>query len=255
MRQIILSLLRLTTVASLFLDNGVHELTDLPTGWSFHSNAKHYEPLRLRISLRHPNEEYLDIARQVSDPESDSYGQYLSSEQLQVALPNVEDAAASIKTWLKSKDVTEFGRRRDWVDFNTTVSEAGILLNANFSWYSQRGEEPNLRTLAYSIPTQLKKNIDFVFPTIHFLNFAQRRRSLQRRQHLPPANPNCTNSICPQQIKDAYQIDHVPLDTYVTSPSRVGITRFLEQYANHADLQSFLKRFGLTGHRIPYDFQ
>ncbi|KAF2754433.1 family S53 protease [Pseudovirgaria hyperparasitica] len=226
-----------------------------PEGWTQRSVATPEEHITLFISIRPQHQNYLDRAREISNPDSPSYARYLSSPELQAALPNLDTSAQRIEQWL-SHNLIDAHRIGDKIKISTTVGKASQLLNAEFSWYQHLDSTPVIRTKSYSIPGGLQNDIDFVYPTIHFLTPKQPRSSyesssLAKRQGVRSEDLNCSNSICPKTIADAYQINYSPPSG---SSVRVGIASFLEQYGNHADLTSFLTQFGLQNHSTSYNF-
>ena len=61
---------------------------------------------------------------------------------------------------------TRTSAARDWISFAVPVSKANELLDADFTVFSHAstGKEV-VRTLSYSIPTDLQGHIDLVHPT------------------------------------------------------------------------------------------
>ncbi|KAB8343221.1 hypothetical protein FH972_022811 [Carpinus fangiana] len=217
------------------------------------------QDVHLQIALREPHTNYLQIAHEVSDPESPRYGQYLSAEELQAVLPGVDDPAAAVISWLHGNDARSIARDGEWLSFTTTVGHARSLLNADFAMYSFKDKAPVLRATSYSIPADLVSDIDFIFPVTQFLGSGEKEKSstaLHSRQHIPTGPPTCDNSTCPAQLKKLYNINYSPPDN--CSGSKIGIAGFLEQYASQTDLTSFLKQYGLTAAqksgKKPYKF-
>lgn len=233
----------------------VLETAHLPQEWS-QSDAHPDEPLHLRVSLKHPHEDYLDIAREVSDPSSSRYGQHPSADELTASLPDLTSAAAAVVGWLKTSGVHAFEEEDEWISFSTTARRARHLLAADFrQYYHSDASDSVLRTTKYSIPEHLHDHVDFIYPTVHFMDFNRKPRQpveLEKRQHLPPANPNCTNSVCPKEVASLYKINYQAPDA--KSGSKIGVAGFLKQNAHHSDLQAFLKGYGLAGQQFPFDF-
>ena len=70
--------------------------------------------------------------------------------------------------WLKENDIeaTKASPAGDWLSFSIPVSKANELLDADFSEFTHTDSETTLiRTLTYSIPADLKGQLDFVHPT------------------------------------------------------------------------------------------
>ena len=74
-----------------------------------------------------------------------------------------------VNEWLSANDLnaTVLSPFGDWMGFETTVSHANELFDAEFSTFvHDRSGKSVIRTLAYSIPASLKNHLDLVHPTI-----------------------------------------------------------------------------------------
>ncbi|KAF2148005.1 family S53 protease [Myriangium duriaei CBS 260.36] len=231
-----------------------HErIAKLPWGWTTHSTAQDDEPVSLRIALSHPHTNYLNVARDVSDPTSPNHGQYLSREDLKAILPNISTAASEVTSWLHTNSIHS-STLGDYVHFNTTVSKAKSLLRADFRYYQHKESDPVLRTEAYRIPRTLSHHIDYIYPTVHFIKpmTLDATRKLQARQHIPTGPVTCSDSVCPSQLAIKYNITYHPKDA--TSGSRIAVGGFLEQYPDHSDVKKFIKSYAVGKHNADYDY-
>ncbi|KAK4497871.1 hypothetical protein PRZ48_010526 [Zasmidium cellare] len=221
-----------------------HEQIDkIPAGWSYKREAEKHEMITLRAYIRHSHRDYLQIAEDVSDPESPRYGQHLSAEELVLALPDASTSAHYITSWLDRNDIQGYEISSDHVQFETTVGKADELFSTKFASYQYLDEEPVMRTQNYSLPVQLEEHVDFVYPTVHFFAPKQRLQTrLEERQHVPTGPANCSNSVCPPQLKKQYNINYRPADN--KSGSKIGIAGFLDTFPNVTDLKSFLSQYG-----------
>jgi tripeptidyl-peptidase-1 len=58
----------------------------------------------------------------------------------------------------------------DWLSFSIPVSQANELFDANFTEFTHEATgKQAIRTLGYSIPASLKNKIDFIHPTIAYV--------------------------------------------------------------------------------------
>ncbi|KAF2227549.1 tripeptidyl-peptidase sed4 [Elsinoe ampelina] len=231
-----------------------HESIELlPDGWRVRSVANDADLLHLQIALKHTRNDYLDIANEVSDPDSPRYGQYLEKYQLEAIIPDLGDHAGEIMRWLQTSGASRVRHQGDFIDFETTVENARVLLHANFKYYQYGTEKPILRTQSYNIPSKYGAMIDFIYPTIHFMRTSQTPpKSLVRRQHIPTGPVTCAISICPRNLTSEYNVTYVPQDN--KSGSRLGVAGFLEQWPSQKDTQKFLKDYGLRNRSIPYKY-
>ena len=70
--------------------------------------------------------------------------------------------------WLKENDIeaAKASPAGDWLSFSIPVSKANELFDADFSVFTHAPSGQQIvRTLSYSIPTDLKGKLDFVHPT------------------------------------------------------------------------------------------
>ena len=79
-----------------------------------------------------------------------------------------------MNAWLKENDIeaAQASPAGDWLSISIPVSKANELLDADFTVFSHAstGKEV-VRTLSYSIPTDLQGHIDLVHPTTACVSF------------------------------------------------------------------------------------
>lgn len=250
-----LSLLVLTTLLSsahsLAVPNShtiaPHEqIESIPTGWKHVGDVSKDSLLTLRAYLAQDTAHLTRTAEAVSDPSSDLYGKHLSARELAVSLPNTQNASNAVVRWINTHDVNDYQAYEQFVEFTTSVARAEVMLQTRFDSYaeSQQTEAPVLRTKRYSLPDDVKQHIDFVYPTIHF--FSSERKpsvnSLDRRQHIPTGPADCSNSVCPPQLRKQYNISYRLADN--KSGSKIGIAGFIGNFPNITDVKNFLTQYG-----------
>ena len=80
----------------------------------------------------------------------------------------------AVNAWLKENDITAttLSSTGQWLAFELPVSKANELFDADFSVFTHTstGTEA-IRTLSYSIPTDLKGQLDFVHPTTVYVTW------------------------------------------------------------------------------------
>ncbi len=78
------------------------------------------------------------------------------------------ESVSLVEDWLSengivSKTISSAG---DWFEFNATVSKANELLDADFNVFTHTDSVlESIRTMSYSIPTNLKGHLNLVHPT------------------------------------------------------------------------------------------
>ncbi|EJF57638.1 family S53 protease-like protein [Dichomitus squalens LYAD-421 SS1] len=228
----------------------VHETREqVPAAFSLAGPASPDTMLNLRIALVSSDMAGLEKALyDVSTPGSALYGQHLSKEEVEQFVAPTSETVDAVTSWLKENDVeaAKASPAGDWLSISIPVSKANELFDANFSVFthSKTGTQ-SIRTLTYSIPTDLKNKLDFVHPTTVF---AQPFSGPQF--HTPILTPavnvtsdavpsSCGSTITPACLQALYGI---PTTSNAISSNVLGVSGFIDQFAQKADLKSFLSR-------------
>ncbi|TFY82915.1 hypothetical protein EWM64_g1099 [Hericium alpestre] len=168
---LVASLVSLTCASPLH----IHERrSEPPSEYADLGPAPAKSTLALRLALV-PND--MDGLHQklyeISTPGSATYRQWLSKEEVEAFVAPSSESTSSVKSWLSASGISyeTVSPAGDWIGINVTVGQANSLLSARFSTFKHRqtGHEI-VRTLSYSIPASLKGHLDFVHPTIAFVN-------------------------------------------------------------------------------------
>ncbi|KAI0066344.1 subtilisin-like protein [Artomyces pyxidatus] len=236
-------------------DLRLHERRDdVPDGFTNNGPASGDTPLRLRIALKQNNIEGLqDALMDVSTPTSANYGQHLTLEEVNAFVSPKPETVAAVDAWLSENGLTAktLSPSGDWLGFQTTVSEANELFGADFSTFTHdETGETAVRTLAYSIPASLQGHLDLVHPTITFPNplASKKPASFTPRRFRAPSNlssdatapASCNTAVTPTCVQDLYGI---PLTPATQSTNQLAVSGFIDQFANQADLKTFLTSF------------
>ncbi|KAL0580736.1 hypothetical protein V5O48_001294 [Marasmius crinis-equi] len=232
-----------------------------PRGWVQHARAPPDHKIELRIGLPQPN--FNELERhlyEVSDPFHERYGQHLSKQQVEELVAPHPESIDSVTEWLASHGLGESDIARspakDWILVTVPVSVAEKLLDTTYHvWKHLESGDQLVRTTSYSIPEHLHAHVDLVQPTIMFARFKGMRTSIHSSDAAPPeynlkylkaaaeedsavdVDPSCNSTItvsCLQQLYNA--VGYTPSADIGNS---IGITGYLEQFANIQDLQSF----------------
>ncbi|KAF9269853.1 family S53 protease [Marasmius fiardii PR-910] len=214
-------------------------------GSNFAENA-----LTLSVALKPKDRDGLEKSLYaVSTPGSSSYGQHLNYQQVKAYMEPQPEAVVAVTKWLsdnKIANVNPSGVFEDWLTFQVPASKAGSLLNANFETFrhDESGEEI-VRTLEYSIPKDLLPHVALVHPTT---SFALRPRPEPRlvapavndvniTVRANPAPASCDTNVTPACLQALYGIPATPA---TQSNNRIGVTGFIGEWAQNADLKAFL---------------
>lgn len=172
--------------------------------------------------------------------------------------PETVDA---VKAWLQDAGLTPttISPAGDWLSVSVPVSKANELFDADFSVFKNTASgESAIRTMQYSIPTDLEGHLDFVHPTIAYAAILldttidiDKDASIIRfpvtasfpvvsapikvsNSTIEPLAVNCSpNAVTPACIQSLYGIPTTPA---TQSSNVLGVSGFLQQFANSADL-------------------
>ncbi|KAJ2975171.1 hypothetical protein NUW54_g11774 [Trametes sanguinea] len=129
------------------------------------------------------------------------------------------------------------------------VNQANKLLNAEFSVFNHTASGTTaIRTLAYSIPSDLQGHLDLIHPTTSFvqpqtgrvMNFVPRKDGnaplvTNRTSAAVPAS--CQSQITPACLQALYGIPTAPA---TVKTNQLAVSGFIQQFANQQDLKTFL---------------
>ncbi|KAF8655338.1 hypothetical protein AX16_003111 [Volvariella volvacea WC 439] len=237
-----------------------------PRGWERYGTPSPDHSIELRIGLPQPN--FATLERQlyeISDPEHERYGEHLSKEEVEELVAPHPESLSAVDDWLSKFGIEEDdiirSPAKDWIKITIPVGLAEKLLDTTYHiWRHSSTGEYVVRTTSYSLPTDLHQHVDVVQPTTMFGLFKPFKSTLVWdddsvvRPELSDAkvvttgtvtNPqtgltvdaSCNVNItisCLQQLYNA--VGYTPSAHIGNS---IGITGYLEQFANIQDLQTF----------------
>ncbi|KAL0578070.1 hypothetical protein V5O48_003932 [Marasmius crinis-equi] len=229
--------------------------TNIPKGWEFHSLPSPDALVDLRLGLKSARlDELFYHLGQTSDPTHERYGLHLSKEEVEELVAPHGDTVSIVEEWLTAHGIeghtsTAAG---DWVTIRLPVKDAEKMLNAEYGLYHHPASKDTvLRTLSYSLPKELMAHVDVVSPTTYFGTF----KSMRATSHLEPeakkqaedVDPDavppttCNTRITPDCLKTLYNT--AGYVQQATARNSLGVSGYLDEFANRADLQTFLRQF------------
>lgn len=120
----------------------VHERrSEPPPRWSQHACLHPAAAIPVRIGLTQQNlhraEEFIN---QVAHPSSPDYGRYWSKQKVADMFAPTGETIEAVKEWLHSSGIDpsriRISKSRNWLNFNTTASEAERLLQTEYHTYT-----------------------------------------------------------------------------------------------------------------------
>ncbi|KAJ7806645.1 family S53 protease [Mycena olivaceomarginata] len=229
----------------------VHESRAAPAkGFVQSAAAPAEQELTLRIALKQNNIAGLETELyKVSDPTSEFYGQHLTLKEVTEFVKPTNETVAAVSSWLSgnsigAKPVTPAG---DMLEIKIPVSQANDLLSAEFSVFTHvETGKTIIRTLQYSLPALLTQHVEFFHPTTifasplrskpKFVAASSAKRATADSDDLPDS---CTSTINPACLQELYRIPTIPA---TQKSNTLGVAGFIDEWANQADLTTFLTR-------------
>ncbi|KAJ7491892.1 subtilisin-like protein [Mycena latifolia] len=221
-------------------------LSNLPHGFASLGAAPASQSIKLRFALASSDIPGLEKALlDVSTPSSPNYGKHLTKDEVNAFLAPTDEALAAVQNWLSSNNVTAvLSTAGDWLTATVPISKANQLLAANYQTFQHVSSGKSYaRTLAYSVPAAVAAHIDHVHPSTTFNNPLTVRPVLsvpQSRAGSNAAAKSCANTVTPACLQSLYGIPTTPASE---STNSIAVAGFIEQFAQKADLASFLKTF------------
>ncbi|KAJ7256391.1 subtilisin-like protein [Mycena rebaudengoi] len=233
----------------------VHEKRDaVPSSFKKTGLAPSSATINLRIGLFSNNFPGLEKRLYaVSTPGSPFYGQHLSLEEAKAFMEPTSESLNAVTEWLDSHGLkaTVASPYGEWLTTTVPVSKANEMLDANYETFTHiETDKEIIRTLAYSLPADLHAHIEALHPTTGFgrpLTVSRRPivaatdRPAVNTTLLPNAVPaSCATTITPTRLQAMYGI---PTLSGTQMTNSIAVAGFNEQFAQTADLTTFLTRF------------
>ncbi|TFK49934.1 tripeptidyl peptidase A [Heliocybe sulcata] len=237
----------------------VKETVDPPTGWVQYSPAPADHIIDLRIGLPQDKFELLEQALyEVSDPHHHRYGQHLSKEEVDELVAPHPKSMNAVDEWLASHgiDMNSLSRSsaKDWVMVKVPVNLAEKMLDTTYHvWKHVESGVSLVRTTTYSLPEHVHDHVDLVTPTTYFGPLKGMSTTFHWSDAQPAAlssnappiksasgtavDASCNSTITISCLQQLYNI--TGYNSSAINGNKIGITGYLEQYANIQDLQSF----------------
>ncbi|KUJ17383.1 subtilisin-like protein, partial [Mollisia scopiformis] len=228
--------------------------------WIYRGPAKPDDILNLHVVVK--NEADRDLAAKltsISSPGSLDYGNHLSQEQLTAFLAPQDETIDLVASWLFSftgvSDIT-FINHTSTIAFACTVGTANGILQSEFGVFQNTETGAAItRSLYYSLPEKISQYVAFVhpvtyFPTLRHSIVAGSRRPISRhddiisRRDVFPELLAACNTITPTCIAALYNMTYIPPVNVTASGGSLGVAGFLEQWINHTDVSSFVRKYG-----------
>ncbi|KAG6850641.1 hypothetical protein H0H93_010833 [Arthromyces matolae] len=253
------SLLSLLSFVHFALAFKLKESVIPPHNWEKHSAPPSDHKIVLRIGLPQPNFNVLENHLfEVSDPYHPRYGAHLSKQEVEAIVAPHQDSVSTVNDWLISHGVQQQDINRssagDWLTITLPVHLVEKMLDTKYYVWKHSDGDSIVRTTSYSLPEHLDGHIDVIQPTTMFgrprgmrstIIWSEEAKALPSEKNLAPivnaatgtlVDASCNTTItvkCLQQLYNAVGL------TSSAHGNSIGITGYLEEFANFQDLRSF----------------
>ncbi|KAF3491078.1 tripeptidyl-peptidase 1 [Arthroderma uncinatum] len=231
----------------------VEHLDSTPEGWRKIGAADPSAIIDFWLAIERENPEDLYTAiYDVSTPGHARYGKHLNREELDDLLRPRAETSEGIISWLTTGGVSPQGIRDegDWIRFSTNVKTAEKLMNTQFHVFKDDlSDVSRIRTLEYSVPASISAHVQMIQPTTLFgrqkpqnsLIIRPLTKDLESMSVEEFAASNCRSLVTTACLRELYGLgDRV---TQARDDNILGVSGFLEEYAQYRDLELFLSRF------------
>ncbi|CCM03035.1 uncharacterized protein FIBRA_05152 [Fibroporia radiculosa] len=225
----------------------VHESrATVPPGFTLIGPAPAQTVLNLRLALTSSDTDGLiKTLYDVSTPSSANYGQHLSKEETEQFLAPTQESLMAVNEWLAENDInaTTINSAGNWLAISVPVSQANDMFDADFSIFTYSGsKQQSIRTLSYSIPSNLKGHLDLVHPTVTFTTPVP-KLPVQTKKYNMTIGPSilaessaCENGyVDPACLQALYGIPTTPA---TESSNYLVVTGYNDQYPSSSDLEA-----------------
>ncbi|WEW55299.1 vesicle formation at the endoplasmic reticulum [Emydomyces testavorans] len=223
----------------------VEHLNGIPATWQQGGAPSPETVLRLRLAVQHDKiEKFEQRVLDIATPGHKLYGQHMKRDEVQAFLQPPAHASGAVLEWLRAGGVSERSLQldSDWVHFTLPVEKAEKLLNTRFHYYRNTVNNAQvLRTLEYSVPSNVAPYVHMIQPTTKFGEPRPQRSTVhvdEKLASMKSGEEDCERIITPACLRDLYKIGD-----FLAEPdkrNKVGISGYLEQFARHDDFARFL---------------
>lgn len=95
----------------------------------------------------------------ISTPGHAKYGKHMRRDELKLMIRPTSEATASVINWLLQSGISRDAVADDgeWINFVASVELAERLLDTTFALYENEHGAKKVRTLEYSVPSELQR--------------------------------------------------------------------------------------------------
>lgn len=207
----------------------LERLESTPEGWRQQDPPPPDHILQFRIAVKQENaHDFEQHVLAITTPSHSKYGQHMTREELKLAVQPAKEATRAVIRWLEIEgvpidNIKEYGQ---WIVVHVSAVEAERILGTKFYHFNNEAAGVKLiRTLHYSVPTNLHQYVHMIQPTTRFGQYRPERSTILEEVELSPhtinvatgavrGNPGldvafCSSTMTPQCLRDLYAIPEI----------------------------------------------
>jgi len=193
------------------------------------------------------------------------YGKHLTKGEINALSAPHSDSTSLVEDWLSHYDLLHNpdcqltrSSSGDWISLSIPVGQLEQMLGTKYHVYKHSATKTTLiRTINYSLPSILHDHVTVVTPSTYFgrpkpqhkTSFVQNVGEIPSEAvggttnlvtssadstNVSAVSPTCKDRITPSCLNTLYNISYTPVSTKNNS---LGVVGYLDEFANHADLQ------------------
>jgi len=225
-----------------------------PKGWTMLVEKPRSDtPLGVTFVLKHDpqaRERLHNILMTVSDPRQESYGEWLSIEDVTEIMQVSQAKLDVVSNFLASFGVQgEILTNRDMIEATISIGNLERMLNTEFRTFQKDGETIYRVTKPYFLPAAVAEVVSYVDPVLRFPTAEPRILRVGANGNWPDhCGASCTGKITPWVIQQQYGVDAPPAKP--TGNSSVAVAEFQGQQYDYADLNKFADSCSLSQYKV-----
>lgn len=235
----------------------------VPAGWVKRAPPTGNERVHLHLALAKRDAAGLESRlMEVSDPDHADYGKWLSADDVAGYFSPSAETRSIVTRWLSDHGVhhSSIVKRSDMgnsISFTVPLAQARAMLgDAEFAYFQHRDSgEDRFTTTSYSLPRDVAPHVDAVFGLANFARGSAFRAPMKMASQVEShytshvaliAENEDASAGKPASCQFAEVTAQCLRDLYGTADYKpsgkgqfIGISGFLEEYANYADLANY----------------
>ncbi|EEH18271.1 hypothetical protein PABG_00834 [Paracoccidioides brasiliensis Pb03] len=229
----------------------IERLASIPYGWAQGPAPDKTTVLRFKLAVHQEKQTiFHQNVLDLSTPGHPRYGMHMKRNEVESFLRPRSEISDQLLSWLATGGLSREKVKENgaWISFDATVGQVERLLNTRFYYFiDKKHKDYKIRTLEYSVPAYIAPNVHMIQPTTMFARLQPQRSTIMRTPPLASDNStdggaeNCTTRNTPSCLRKLYNFEDCKVANEVAN--KVGVSGYLEQYAQYKDLEKFLTTY------------